>query len=176
MKNNLHTSITLFLILWLISFKSLAYDPKLPGKSIFTTRCASCHRIGSILTGPDLTNVDKRRSLPWIIEFVHSSQTFIKKGNKDAMNLFQQFNKIQMPDHQDLAESDIKNIVEYIKVEALNVSKDNGPFATSKIERPNFLPITRNDSVIIISYLVVVGMLASVLYFGVQVTVMGKIS
>ena len=174
MKNSITTSITLLLILWLITFKCFADDPKLSGKSTFTARCASCHRIGSILTGPDLTNVDKRRSLSWIIEFVHSSQTVIKKGDKDAMTLFQQFNKIQMPDHQDLADNDIKNIVEYIKVEAVNASKNNGPFATPNMERPNFLPITKNDSLIIISYLVVVGMLVTVLYFGAQVTVMGK--
>ena len=67
------------------------------------------------MTGPALAGVDQRRSIDWIINFVHSSQTVIKNGDAYAVALYQKFNKVQMPDHPDLSPGDIKNIVAYIK-------------------------------------------------------------
>ncbi|RYF77504.1 MAG: cytochrome c, partial [Chitinophagaceae bacterium] len=110
--------LSLFVILLLPAIIALATPPVEEGKSIFTTRCAGCHNISKVLTGPALAGVDQRRSIDWIINFVHSSQTVIKSGDKDATALFAKFNNIQMPDHKDLSEAQIKNVVEYIKTEA----------------------------------------------------------
>jgi cytochrome c2 len=82
----------------------LAAPPVEEGKSIFQARCAACHNINKTLTGPALAGVDQRRSMDWIVDFVHSSQTVIKNGDKDAVALFKQFNNIPMPDHNDLSE------------------------------------------------------------------------
>ncbi|HZF63666.1 MAG TPA: cytochrome c, partial [Chitinophagaceae bacterium] len=76
----------------------LASPPVEEGKSIFATRCAACHNVNKTLTGPALAGVDERRSLEWIVNFVHSSQTMIKNGDKDAVALYKQFNNIPMPD------------------------------------------------------------------------------
>lgn len=144
-----------------------ATDETEHGKGIFKQRCASCHKIGTVFTGPDLANVDKRRSQDWIIKFVHSSQELIKKGDKDAVALFDQFNKIPMPDHQDLSHSDITSIVEYIKVESMKVLKDASPFKTPVVARANYKPISIKNYWFITVFLVVVGMLVGVLYFAV---------
>ncbi len=88
------------------------------GKSIFTTRCAGCHSVTKQLTGPALAGVDERRSMEWIISFVQGSQAMVRKGDKDAVALFEKFNKIPMPDHPDLTDDNIKSIVAYIKSEA----------------------------------------------------------
>lgn len=95
-----------------------AAPPVEEGKSIFTTRCAGCHSVTKQLTGPALAGVDERRTMEWIINFVHGSQAMVRKGDKDAVALFEQFNKIPMPDHADLTDDNIKNIVAYIKSEA----------------------------------------------------------
>src|SRR5215208_1973077 len=99
-----------------------AGPPSEEGKAIFTSRCSGCHNINKILTGPALAGVDQRRSIDWIINFVHSSQGVIKSGDKDAVALFEKFNRIPMPDHPDLTADNIKNIVDYIKSEAVAAS------------------------------------------------------
>ena len=147
----------------------LATDIREQGKSIFKTRCAACHKIGSVFTGPDLTDVDKRRSVDWIIHFVQSSQTVIKNGDKDATALFEKFNKIQMPDHQDLKETDIKNIVAYIKEESINIAKNSAPFKTPVISQPGYKPVTSHNYIFITAFVMLVTLLVSVLYFAVHI-------
>lgn len=95
-----------------------AVPPVEEGKSIFTARCAACHNVNKVMTGPALAGVDQRRTIDWIVNFVHSSQSVIKNGDTAAVALFNKFNRIPMPDHPDLSEGQIKNIVEYIKTEA----------------------------------------------------------
>ena len=82
----------------------------------FKQICASCHTIGKgKLVGPDLANVHTRRPEEWIKNFVRSSQTVIKSGDKYADSLFQAFNKVIMPDQPTLTDGQIKNILAYIK-------------------------------------------------------------
>ncbi len=157
------------IIILSINNSLLATDITEQGKSIFKTRCAACHKIGSVFTGPDLTDVDKRRSVDWIIHFVQSSQTVIKNGNKDATALFEKFNKIQMPDHPDLKEADIKNIVEYIKDESINVAKNTAPFKTPFNSQPNYKPVSSHNYVFIAAYLTLVALLVLVLYIAVHI-------
>ena len=95
-----------------------AAPPVEEGKTIFTTRCAGCHNITKQVVGPALAGVDQRRSLEWIINFVHSSQSLIKQGDKDAAALFKQFNNVPMPDHKDLSAENIKSVLAYINTEA----------------------------------------------------------
>ena len=127
MKNKL-----LFVLLLISTLTStFAAPPVEEGKTIFTTRCAGCHNINKQVLGPALAGVDARRSTEWIINFVHSSQTMIQKGDKDAVALFKQFNNIPMPDHKDLTDENIKSVVEYIKVEASAAEKKT-PAATTE--------------------------------------------
>ena len=84
------------------------------GQATFTQRCAACHAIGKQVVGPDLAGVDQLRSEEWIINFVHSSQKMIQAGDTAATALFAEFNNTVMPDHPDLSDEDIKNIIAYI--------------------------------------------------------------
>lgn len=140
------------------------------GKSIFVTRCTGCHKIGNVFTGPDLTGVDKRRSVDWVIHFVQSSQAVIKGGDKDATALFEKFNKIQMPDHKDLNESDIKDIVAYVNAESILVGKNTAPFKTPLQVKPGYKPISAHNYAFILIYLALVALLVLVLYIAVHVS------
>ncbi|MDQ1150783.1 c-type cytochrome [Sphingobacterium zeae] len=91
------------------------------GKSIFKSRCASCHSIDKRVIGPALKDVDKRHEEKWIIDFVHSSQTLIMAGDETAKMLFQEYNRTIMPDHKDLSPEQIRNIIAYIKNEGNGV-------------------------------------------------------
>jgi cytochrome c2 len=85
------------------------------GAQIFKTNCGACHSIGKgKLVGPDLKGVQDRHSEDWIPKWVHSSQTLVKAGDKDAVKLFNDNNQIQMPD-QPLSNAEISTILAYIK-------------------------------------------------------------
>jgi len=97
--------------------------------------CSACHTIGKgKLVGPDLKGVTERREEKWLIEFIQSSQTVIKSGDKIAVKLFEEYNKVPMPDNP-LSEDEIKELLKYIE----------NPAAFETVEKvivqadPNFL-------------------------------------
>ena len=95
------------------------------GEKLFSQQCAACHTIGGgKLIGPDLANVQTRRTEAWIIKFVQSSQSVIKSGDTAAIGLFNQYNNIIMPDHT-LAANQIKSIIEYITTNSPDTNNPN---------------------------------------------------
>lgn len=150
-------------------------DPIEESRALFTSRCASCHNVNKVLVGPALGGVDQRRSTEWIINFVHSSQTMVKKGDKDAVALFAKFNSIPMPDHSDLSENDIKGIIEFIKSEAKPLEESKAPFAKPGKKPLNAVPLSvSTDYGFFSAYFLAVGILISVLLFAVRVTEIRK--
>ena len=130
----------LLLIAFLIIGTQLfAAPPASDGKTIFTARCAGCHNINRQIVGPALAGVDQRRSIEWIVKFVQSSQALVKSGDKDAVALFEQFNKMPMPDHADLTADNVKSIVAYINEEekAAAAAKATEAKASDKALKPS---------------------------------------
>lgn len=144
-----------------------AAPPVEDGKAIFTARCAACHNVNKPMTGPALAGVHERRSMDWIISFIHSSQSMVKKGDKDAVALFQKFNRVPMPDHPDLTETDIENVIEFVKSETKTVNEEI-PFAKPEKIRPNYTPISLTSYSFFIGFLGSVGVLVLVLLFAVE--------
>ena len=138
------TKIILTNIILFITLTALATPPTEEGKTIFTTRCAACHNVNKVLTGPALAGVDERRPIDWIVKFVQSSQTVVKSGDPYAVALYNKFNKIQMPDHPDLSEDNIKSIVEYIKTEAKAVAEQS-PQVTAEKKQTDYLAMVLNN-------------------------------
>lgn len=152
-------------IAWLlfIGCVLMAAPPAVEGKTIFMTRCAACHNVNKQIIGPALKGIDKKRSTEWIFNFVRSSQTMIKNGEKDAVAVFEQFNKIPMPDHADLTDDQIKNIVEFIKSES-KVDAVSTPYIPGK-KKTAYLPLTFKDYKLMIGFIITVALLVMVLYF-----------
>ena len=120
----------------------MADPPVEEGRIIFKSRCAGCHNVNQVLVGPALAGVDQRRSIDWIVNFVQSSQSVIRKGDRDANALFAKFNNTPMPDHKDLTADNVKSVVEYIKSEAVAAPVDKAPFARPDKLRPAYVPIS----------------------------------
>jgi cytochrome c551/c552 len=159
----------LLLILFLLSSTMLlATPPSEEGKLIFTYRCAGCHNVNKALTGPALAGVDQRHSLDWIINFVHSSQSVIKSGNPEAVALFEKFNRIPMPDHQDLSANDISNVLAFIRQSTVS-TETSEPFRRPGKIRPAYLPLTGNEYGFFIGYVALVFLLVGGLVALVQV-------
>jgi mono/diheme cytochrome c family protein len=139
------------------------------GKQLFQTRCTACHSVNTQVVGPALAGIDKRRDLNWITHFVHSSQTVIKEGDPYADALFIKFNKTVMPDHPDITDAQIKDIVAYIVRESKNVPADKPPFPKPIGRIPAYLPLSlQNNYWFVAGYLSMVLLLVLALYLGVK--------
>ena len=164
MKNKL-----LLTLLVLLGMTTVLFANPDDGKKIFMTRCAGCHNVNKRLTGPALAGVHERHSIEWIVNFVKSSQTVVKSGDKEAVALFQQFNGIQMPDHSDLSADNIKSIVDYVK-SATVVADTKAPFAKPGKKQTPYVPLSIvSDYRIFIVYLAVVFLLIAILLLAVRI-------
>ncbi len=108
------------------------------GESTFKMLCVACHTIGGgRLVGPDLKDVHERREQEWLISFIKSSQTLIKNGDPQAVQLFEEYGKMPMPDHT-LSDNKIKDIISYIEQTCnpadLNSSEKDGEISYMKEE------------------------------------------
>ena len=169
----INKNLIISLVIFLSCVRGFSQDNITSGKNIFTSHCSSCHLLGSVLVGPDLTNVDKRHSAEWILKFVKSSQTVVKSGDKEAVALFDQF-KMIMPDQVDLSDNDIQGIISYISSTSVSAIIDKPPLATPFVLKPNNLPIVRTNYFLISFYLILVTLLISVVYFAVSVQILKR--
>jgi len=128
------------------------------GKALFTSRCASCHNVNKIVVGPALAGVSERRTEDWIIHFVHSSQSVIKGGDQKAIELYEKFNKVPMPDHLDLSAESIKDILAYIKSESKAPSSAVS-FRPGKLH-PSYTPLSGDSWAFFTAYVSLVILMA----------------
>ena len=138
------------------------------GKQIFQSQCTACHSVNSQLVGPALAGVEKRRDIDWITHFVRSSQAVIKGGDPYANGLFNKFNKIVMPDHPDLTDAQIKDIVAYIVSESKPVAAEKPPFPKLYDKAPAYLPLSLHNYDFMAIYLASVLVLVLALYLAVR--------
>jgi len=86
-----------------------------PGLQVFQTTCFACHTIGAgRLVGPDLAGVHERRSQEWLESFVKSAQSMIDDGDAAAVALFEEYNRLPMPDSL-VSDEQIRQVLGYIK-------------------------------------------------------------
>jgi cytochrome c2 len=133
------------------------------GKKLFQGRCTSCHNVNKTLTGPALAKVYERHTMPWIISFVKGSQSMVKSGDKEALDVFNKHNQIVMPDHPDLSNSQIESIVAYIKTEEKNPVADAAPFARPGKKVPNRMPLSIYNYPFMIGYVALIILMVGVL-------------
>jgi len=168
-KDVMKTRLLFIPLLLLSTFSAFATPPLDEGKTIFTNRCTACHNVNKVLTGPALAGVHERRSMDWIVKFIKSSQSLVKAGDKDAVAVYEKFNKIPMPDHADLSDDNIKRIVEFIKSESKPVEADAAPFTKPSKIRPWYTPLTiQNEYPVFIAFLAAVALLIAAMLFAVR--------
>jgi hypothetical protein len=132
--------LTAFFLFGILS--SFAAPPLEEGRVIFTSRCAGCHNVNKMVTGPALAGVHERRSM-----------------------------EIPMPDHADLSPEKIKSIVDFIKAESKPVETSEAPFAKPYKLRPAFTPLSiQKDYGVFISFFAGIALLIAALLFAVSTT------
>lgn len=71
--------------------------PQISGEELFQANCVSCHnKDARKLIGPGMAGITKRRKKEWIIAFIKNSQALMASGDKEAIALFDQYNKAVM--------------------------------------------------------------------------------
>lgn len=91
-----------------------------PAAQTFQQVCAVCHTIGGgRLVGPDLASVDQRRSTEWLVEFIRTPMAMINGGDPDAVALYEEYNKVPMPDNN-FSEGEVLALIEYIAANSPN--------------------------------------------------------
>lgn len=84
------------------------------GEKMFNSNCAACHKLDKKLIGPALGNISERRELSWTMEFIKDSKALMAKGDKDAIEVYNKYNKIPMISYSYLKDDEILNIIAYL--------------------------------------------------------------
>jgi cytochrome c551/c552 len=122
------------------------------GENIFKTVCMVCHTIGKgRLVGPDLKDVHNRRSEIWLKKFIISSNQMVKSGDKEAVEIFNEYNGMPMPDHV-FSDTQLLALIEYIKLESALFNTDTKKNSKNMLELgnsivnvPNKVKLKQND-------------------------------
>lgn len=108
-KQTIHSSLTVLLLCGSVPVLNAQ-----SGEQTFHNTCQACHTIGGgRLVGPDLSGITSKRSEAWLTKWIKSSQSMINSGDADAVAIFNEYNKVPMPD-QNLSDADIKSLLAYI--------------------------------------------------------------
>jgi mono/diheme cytochrome c family protein len=126
--------------IFLFLFISFHLPAQTGDNETFKSVCSSCHTIGKgRLVGPDLSGIYKIRTNEWLISFIRSSQKMVKSGDTAAVNIFNEFNKIPMPDNN-LSDEQILGVIDFIK------QKEGSPAAQKTNQVPMDTSAAKNDS------------------------------
>jgi mono/diheme cytochrome c family protein len=116
------------------------------GEKLFKTICVACHTVGGgKLVGPDLANVQQRRPQEWLIKYIKSSQAVLKSGDPYATQLFEQYNKIIMPDNA-YNDAQILSILEYVAANSPQDAPDEGSGVAPAASEPPEVTIENVNS------------------------------
>jgi len=87
---------------------------QLPGFKLFKEwGCNTCHAMDRKVVGPALANIRERRPDAWLQKFIQNSSAVIESGDDYAVALYNEYNQLQMPNH-DLSDEDVVLILDYI--------------------------------------------------------------
>lgn len=102
------------LFLFLFSLESFAQGDPEKGKTIFNTHCVACHKLEAKSIGPALGKVEERRSNEWLHKWIKNSAKLIESGDKDAIAVFEEYNKVPMIAYETiLSDEEINDILAF---------------------------------------------------------------
>lgn len=96
------------------------------GEGLFNSNCKSCHKVHAESVGPALASVyDRAPSVDWIKAWVKNSAKVVASGDEYGVAIFEKYKKSQMTAFTGtLDDTQILNILAYIKAETANVPKE----------------------------------------------------
>ncbi|MCC6817684.1 MAG: c-type cytochrome [Bacteroidia bacterium] len=108
--------------------------PAQEGEKLFKANCTSCHDMQNKMTGPALKDVHTRRSDEWLLKWIRNNEKLRASGDKDAIAIFNEYNKVVMNNFESLSEDQVGNIIAYFKEYVPPAPKvDPGATATPEV-------------------------------------------
>lgn len=83
------------------------------GKALWNANCAACHKLDKKLVGPALGDVTERRTTEWLVKWIRNNQELRESGDKDAIAVWEEYNKSAMPNYPQFTEQDVLDILAY---------------------------------------------------------------
>ena len=84
----------------------------------FKSLCSTCHKTDwSKAVGPGLAGLKERRKDEWIRKWILDSKALIASGDADAVKLFNENDKLEMPAFPQLDEQKLTDLIAYIEAE-----------------------------------------------------------
>lgn len=128
------------------------------GEKIFKAKCTSCHKVDRKVVGPALKGITETKSEEWLIKWIKNSQALIASGDKDAIAIFEEYNKSVMTSFTDLSDDQIKSVLAYIKAESAEKPKEEGAVggAAAKDDNANLFMIFGLLGIVVLAIVVIV--------------------
>ena len=138
-------------LLLLVSAKGFAQeaDPA-AGKVLFKNACEACHNknMKDNLTGPALGGVEERWAaypIEDLYAWIRNSPALIASGHPRAVEVFNQWNKVQMQAFPNLTDQEIANILAYVNAVVAGTIDGPPPLppgqTTTANQKPNNVPL-----------------------------------
>ena len=86
------------------------------GRKLFRSLCASCHKLDKKLVGPALGKVEERRENDWLKSWIKNNAEFRASGDRDAIEIFEEYNGSSMNAFPQLSDKNIDDILYYTTV------------------------------------------------------------
>lgn len=98
------------------------------GEKLFKANCASCHAMDIKQVGPALQGVHTKRSDEWLLKWIKNNEKLRASGDKDAIAIFNEYNKVAMNNFENLSDVQITAIITYFKewTPPVKVTKTDG--------------------------------------------------
>ena len=153
-------------------------------KDMIKSNSAASHNLERKLVGPPLGGVTEKKSAEWLHKWIKNSQALIAAGDKDAIAIFEEYNKVPMLAYESiLSDEDINNVLAYVadpaKADAAaapaapaagDATAGAAPAATGDAAATTTAPVkeTSNKSLAIVLFSASVLLLALLVFFVVK--------
>ncbi len=115
--------------------------PPSNGEELFRTRCASCHSLGPLdgqgiglrSIGPDLIGVTYQRDPAWLKRWIREPDRMLEEKDPIAMELFERYNRISMPNLRLDAKS-AQSLIDFLREETDRQHPPAAPLVSVKEE------------------------------------------
>ncbi|MDN6309097.1 MAG: c-type cytochrome [Psychroflexus sp.] len=132
------------------------------GKDLFNSLCAACHKPYKDGVGPALHGVTDHRDMEWLYKWIANSQDLIASGDPEAVEIYNEWNKVSMNAFPQLSEEDIDNIISYVEQPKPEPKKKTADTATASADGGGSSGVS--NEVIIGALAFILLMLAVILY------------
>lgn len=150
-----YTTILGMFFIVVFSAKLFAQGDPEKGKAVFNTHCAVCHKLDAKSIGPALGKIEEKRTKEWLHKWIKNSAKLIESGDKDAIAIFEEYNKVQMLAYETLlSDEDIDNVLAYTANPPMEAPVVTTAEAVEEVVAPTSEPFQYTKTIVFIAAII----------------------